>query len=254
MGYSASSALGRANAAVTNATQPLVTIVEHREGTRPRMRWVPAAPPFTTQPQYVADPDNPVTVFEAVADCGHVLHHSEHTPSAQLTYTYAVGKRKRCFQCPVREPKAAKPPKAPWVPPPVDPDVVYRPEPDEVVAVRVECGETVRIETTGGVRVFHGDEEQTIDDGDGEPFLYNPTRVYVVPFDGPRVGWNHSGWSETGLAVGNGKHRIDRPVWKDAEKLLRRSHRAVYVRIEQQPYYNKTRHTAVSVRPHEADQ
>jgi hypothetical protein len=242
--YSASSAAGREAALVTNTTQRLVTITEHREAQRPRMKWAPAAPPFTDRPQYVADPADPETVIEAVADCGHVLYTAGARTSGALSYTYAVGKRKRCAQCPPPERKPRKkkpePQSLPYVP-----GTVYRPEPDEIAVVRLECGETATVARIDGEQTFHGDEPFEFE---GE--TYRATRVYLVPFDGPRCGWYGQGWTETGPKVGNGKHRIDRPVWKEAEQLLK-VHRGVYVRVEEQPYYNKTRHTAVSVRPHQ---
>lgn len=243
MSYSSSAAAGREAAMVTNTTQRLVTITEHREAQQPRAKWVT----IDGKARFVADPDDLRTVHEAVADCGHVLYTADFATSGALTYTYAVGKRKRCAQCPPPERKSRKP-KAPPVSVPYDPDVVYRPREDELAVIRVECEETARVVTTAGEQTLRGDEPFEFE---GE--TYRGTRVYTVPFDGRRVGWLANGWSEGGPKVGNGKHRIDRPVWKEAEKLLL-VHRAVYVRVVEEPYYNnKTRHTAVSVRAHQEE-
>lgn len=121
-------------------------------------------------------------------------------------------------------------------------DLRVTPRPDEIAVVRLECGEAATVVRVDGEQTFRGGEPVEV-----EGQTYREVRVYVVPFDGPRCGWHGQGWSEGGPRVGNGKHRIDRPVWKEAEKLLK-AHRAVYVRVEEQPYYNKTRHTAAGVR------
>lgn len=126
----------------------------------------------------------------------------------------------------------------------------YAPAPDEMAVVRLRPGEEAIVVTADGERRIRGWGSITAEEiAEVEAEYGAMAEVAVtVPGDWARCGWTVGGWAEGGVRVGLGKSRDDRPVWKEAERLLRTAP-AVFVRIAAEPYYSRTRYRSVSVRP-----
>lgn len=115
--YSTMALNGRIAAAET-AHQPHRAVTEYRWREEPDMRVVryPAAPPFTDGPTVRREPTGTTHwEIEVFLSCGHratwlaygVPREGYVPPS--LSYRYAIGKKKRCTDCPPVEPKPAPP-------------------------------------------------------------------------------------------------------------------------------------------------
>lgn len=136
-----------------------------------------------------------------------------------------------------------------------------RPAANELAVFLLNPGETVVIETERGPYRLGGEDPT---------HPYPEVQVCLVPHTPGAVGWFQTTCATYGAGLGNARtptglrvtalrryvrgHKHDEQVWQQVRTLLGDSPRACYVRIEPKPYYNKTRHTAVSVRAHQEDQ
>ena len=116
------------------------------------------------------------------------------------------------------------------------------PRPDELAVIRLHTGDVVTVVRAEGEEAFHGEDAIEVDG-----VTYESTTSLTIPFDGPRVGWPHTDWARSSVKIGTGRHRLDRPFWQAAEKLLA-VFPVIYVQMVEEPYYRTTRWTPVGIR------
>jgi hypothetical protein len=102
----------------------------------------------------------------------------------------------------------------------------------EVAILHLTAGAAARVHHPFGVREYR-------------PLLVEDDVYVVVPGFKEVIGWGAVPcWHYSLRGIRNGRHRLDRPAWHEAARLLTCTPVA-YVRFEERDYYGKPRWTAV---------
>jgi hypothetical protein len=134
----------------------------------------------------------------------------------------------------------------------------YRPQPGELAIVRLPPGEMATVVAAAGPVQIRGEDPgraAALDEIAAElgvrPGRDANVRYGFVPYEPTAAGWDaqlRSALYGTTAARCVRGHKLDVHVWTEARQLLKGTP-AVYVRIEEIPYYRHSRHAAVAVRP-----
>lgn len=121
---------------------------------------------------------------------------------------------------------------------PAKPAFYVEPRSDEVALIHSPTGKPARIYTAQGDSVIP-------QHGAGKAAL-----IAVVPGNVEHIGWGANvSYFGNLRGVRNGHHKLDRPTWEMAAKLVATGG-VVYIRYEQQDYFGNPRWTAHDIRMH----